>query len=435
MKPSLFLAALLGAAALPASLTAQAPKKLAVLTFNQSQVSNGFNDLFGRSDVNVGRSLANLIARRLAEGGGWTIVEVQATAPFDTDPGAAAAAGRSVGADAVLAGTLLGYGTQSGTAGVSGPRIGGVRLGIGRRTTVAGVSLESRLIDVASGTMLAMIPATQSANHSGLALFARVPGLISSDGIIDMTKDDFAHSLIGEATNAAVGMIVTGVNDARGRIGAMGAAAPAAPRTPAAPMVAMSAGVPSGAIAMPSGPFAWAPYQFKGTEHFRYQVTQTDDGQTKNGFYQLEFSPAGAGQVRMRVQGQLGDESSSNTVTMPVAQPGQPVQMGMGMGQLMAMGPIGIMLFNPTSWIMLGGRQLTIGDEWSQSSGGESMSIKVDRGCEHAGQGGVLVVTRANGAVVQESCLSPNVALPLRTLIQGEHDGSRIEMMLTEYRP
>ena len=440
MRRSLILAALAGAAI---TLPAVAQKKIAVLTFDQRQVQNGFNDTFGRTDVNLGRSLANLIGRRVGDAGGFTIVEVSTIVPYEADPSVAAAAGRSVGADAVIAGSILGFGSQSGTAGVSGPSVGGVRLGIGRRTTVAVVSMEARLIDVASGQMLALIPASQTANRSGLALFARVPGLISADGIIDMTKDEFQRSLLGEATNAAVAQLVTGVSGQTSRIGTMGApSAPAAPsasastpmRANAAPAVAMSAGVPTGAVAIPSGPFAWAPYQFRGSEHFRYEVRQTEDNETKNGFYSLDFTPAGTGNVRMAVRGQLGDDETSNTVTLPVAQPGQPVQMGMGMGQLMAMGPLGIMLFNPTSWIMLGGRQLTIGDEWSNRSGGESMSVKVERGCEHAGQGGVLVVTKVNNNVASESCLSPNVALPLRILMQSE-GGNRMEMMLTEYRP
>src|SRR5205085_1806461 len=124
MKPSILLAALLGAG-LASPVVAQT-KKVAVLTFDQRQVSSGFNDTFGRSDVNVGRSLANLVARRLADAGGYEIVEVSAVVPFEASPSAAAAAARSVGADAVIAGSILGFGSTSGTAGVSGPSIGGV---------------------------------------------------------------------------------------------------------------------------------------------------------------------------------------------------------------------------------------------------------------------------------------------------------------------
>jgi hypothetical protein len=122
-----------------------------------------------------------------------------------------------------------------------------------------------------------------------------------------------------------------------------------------------------------------------------------------------------------------------NTVTIPVAQQGGMPGMQMGFQQFMAMGPIGLVLFNPGSWMFLYGHELTIGDEWSQRSGRESFSVKVERACQHGGQNGVLVITRENDQVRQESCLSPQVALPLRAMIVD--DDTRIELTLTEYRP
>jgi hypothetical protein len=158
-------------------------------------------------------------------------------------------------------------------------------------------------------------------------------------------------------------------------------------------------------------------------------VRRTEDGTPTAGFYQLDFQPAGENRVRMKAQGQVGDESFSNTVTMGVGAQG----MQMGMGQMMALGPIGILLFNPTAWIMFNGRELTVGDEWSYSSGGDQLSIKVQQQCAHAGQNGLLVVMQSNGETHQETCLAPEVALPLRMLMQDGND--RTEMTLVEYRP
>lgn len=423
-------------AALLASPAAAQTKKIAVLTFDQRQAEAGFQETFGQANVNVGRSLANLVARRIAEAGGFEIVEIQGVVPFEANPQQAAELARASGADAVVAGSILGFGTSSGTAGVSGPRVGGVRLGVGRRTTVAGVSLEARLIDVRSGTLLSMIPASATANRSGLALFVRAPGLIGNDGIIDMTRQEWQNSLLGEATNTAVATLITAVTGARDQIGTIQAPAPmAAAPAGAAPMAMPPVTGPAGPVVPYTGqPFAWVPYQFRGTEQFRYTVTRTESGSpVQNGFYALNLTPASPGNVRMQVQGQLGEDSFSNTVTIPVAEGGGMQGMGMGFSQLMAMGPIGMLLFNPTSWMFMYGRQLTVGDEWSQSSGGESFSVKVDRTCEHAGQGGALIVTRVNGVVKTESCVSPAVALPLRVLLVDDSD--RTEMVLTEFRP
>jgi curli biogenesis system outer membrane secretion channel CsgG len=426
-------AAALGASPLAREVAAQQqPKKVLVIDFDQQQVQGGLREIFGRENVNVGRSLARLVAARLAQNG-LQIVEASGAIPFTIDPAAATAAGRAAGADAVVAGTVLVYGSGSGTAGVGGPRIGGIRLNVGRRTTIAVVGLEARLIDVASGTLLGVVPASAQGSRSGLAITVSVPNIVDASGLIDMTRDDFRSTLIGQFTEESVGQLVTGVAEMRGRIGAVSVA----PVVAAAPVAAapMAAAMPSGPVVYPSGPFAWAPYRFRGAEHFRYQVQQREDGQNTEGFYQLDLQPAGAGQARMTVQGQVGTSSFQTSVTMPVGEGGiSGPQMMMTFMPLASSGPLFIALFNPAAWIMFGGRQLAIGDGWQNSQGGESMSVRVESQCTYGGQGGLLVVFRENDQVRQESCISPNVALPLRALLV-EHNGDRVEMILTEYRP
>jgi curli biogenesis system outer membrane secretion channel CsgG len=433
---SAFRTAILAAAAagLAATATAQTPtKKIAVLTFDQRQVQNNLNEVFGSSNVALGRSLANLVAQQLGQAGGWEVVQISSSLPFDLDPTAAANAGRSVGADAVLTGSILGYGSGSSTAGVSGPSVAGVRLGVGRRTTTAAVIIEGRLIDVASSTLLGMVPAQASASRSGTSITVSVPNLISGNGEIDMSRQDFRQTLVGEVTYQAVGTLVRDLGNERARVGAVQAAPPP---VAAAPMAAPVVAGPVVAVA-PGAPFAWSPYAFRGTEHFKYDVVQTEGRDRATGFYQLDLQPgANPGQVRMRVQGKVGDDEYLNTVTVPVAQQGaQAGTMGMTMGyqQFMALGPIGITLFNPGTWMFLYGHELTVGDEWSQRSGGDSFSVKVETTCSHGGQSGLLVIMRENNVVKQESCVAPGIALPLRVLIVDDDD--RMEMTLTEYRP
>lgn len=417
------------------SLAAQgAPKKILVLDFDQTQVQSGLREIFGRDNVNVGRSIARFLAARLAEAPGVEVVRTSGSLPFTMDPSAAAAAGRSNGADAVVAGSLVVYGSASGTAGVGGPRIGGVRLNVGRRTTVVAVSLETRVIDVASGQMLGVVPGNAQGSRSGLAIGVEVPNLIDASGFIDMTRDDFRRTAIGQFTDSAIAQLVIGIGEMRSRIGSIAAAPPAAPATaaPAAPMAAAPAG-PVGPVVYPSGPFMYAPFQFRGTEHFRYTVTQTENGRTNSGFYQFDLTPAGPGQVRMSVQGQLGTDQWSSSVTLQVGQAMGPQSMMM-FAPLMSMGPLAMTLFNPTSWMLFQGHQLSVGDGWSSSSGGESMSIRVEQQCAYGGQGGLLVVMRENNRVASESCVSPTVALPLRSFYSSD-DGDRVELVLTEFRP
>jgi curli biogenesis system outer membrane secretion channel CsgG len=428
------MAAALSAAPLVREVAAQQqPKKVLVIDFDQQQVQGGLREIFGRENVNVGRSLARLVAARLAQSG-LQIVEATGAIPFTIDPAAATAAGRAAGADAVVAGTVLVYGSGSGTAGVGGPRIGGFRLNVGRRTTIAVVGLEARLIDVASGTLLGVVPANAQGSRSGLAITVSVPNIVDAAGFIDMTREDFRRTLIGQFTEESVGQLVTGVSEMRGRIGAV-TVAPIVAAAPVAAAVPIVAALPSGPVVYPSGPFAWAPYRFRGAEHFRYQVQQREDGQNTEGFYQLDLQPAGAGQARMTVQGQVGTSSFQTSLTMPVGEGGiSAPQMMMTFMPLASSGPLFVALFNPAAWIMFGGRQLAIGDGWQNSQGRESMSVRVESQCTYGGQGGLLVVFRENDQVRQESCISPNVALPLRALLV-ERNGDRVEMFLTEYRP
>lgn len=432
--------AALAAALLAVSLRAQtAPKKILVLDFDQTQVQANFRDIFGQPNVTVGRSIAQFLASRLGGSTGLQAVQTTGSMPFTMDPSAAAAAGRANHADAVIAGSIIVYGSASGTAGVGvGPRIGGLRLNVGRRTTIVAVQLEVRVIDVASGQLIGVLPANAQGSRSGLAVGVEVGRLIDASGFIDMTRDEFRHTAIGEFTDSTVSQLAVGVTGMADRIGNMAPPPPpvaaAAPTAPAAPVAPAAPAAPSGPVVYPSGPFAYAPWQFRGTEHFRYTVSASErNGQPQSGFYTLDLTPAGGGAIRMNVVGQLGTDSWSNTVTI---QPQQAQGAGafMTFAPLMSMGPLGATLFSPASMMMFQGHQLTMGDGWSSSSRGETMSVRVEARCAYGGQGGLNLVTRHNDRVVMETCVAPDVALPLRSLVQGD-DGERFELILTEYHP
>ncbi len=434
-------AAVFAAAAFAVPARAQTPsKKVLVLDFDQTRVQANFHDIFGTANVNVGRSIAQFLANRLGAQVGLEAVQSTGSMPFTMDPSAAAAAGRASHADAVIAGSIIIYGSASGTAGVGvGPRLGGMRLNVGRRTTIVAVQLEARVIDVASGQLLGVLPASAQGSRSGLAIGVEVGRLIDASGFIDMTRDEFRHTAIGEFTDSTVSQLSVGLEGMRDRIGNVAppvtpVAAPAAMAPPAGPPVAAGPPGPVGPVVYPSGPFAYAPWQFKGTEHFHYTVSAVEsNGQPQSGFYTLDLAPVGGGAVRMNVAGQLGTDSWSNTVTI---QPNQAQGPGafMTFAPLMGMGPLGATLFSPASVMMFQGHQLTMGDGWSNSSRGQTMSMKVEAQCSYGGQGGLNLVTRHNDQVVMETCVAPDVALPLRSLVQGDH-GERFELVLTEYHP
>jgi len=76
---------------------------------------------------------------------------------------------------------------------------------------------------------------------------------------------------------------------------------------------------------------------------------------------------------------------------------------------------------------------VSVGDGWSSSQGGETMEVRVESECQAAGQGGMLLVFRENGVVRTQSCLAPDIALPITTSMSD--DDMVLELTLVEYRP
>ena len=378
-------------------------KRVVVLSFEQRNVLSSIEEVFG-GQADIGEKVADLVRSRLRERG------------VDVAEDDAEVHGRVNGA-------IMVFGRAEGGGEVAGVSVRGVRVGLGRRREKAFVVLEARLLDAGSGQVVTVVTGRGESDRSGTDLFARTRQIDLAS--IDLTSEEFTETSIGEATHQAVDQLAREIAGATGRLGA---APPPAP-VPTTPPPAAAAAAPAPVSGGPIGPFAWAPYQFRGTEHFRYDVVQTEDGDTDRGFYQLDLEPAGADQVRMRVSGQLGDDSYSSTVTTGTGTQG----MMMGYPQFMTMGPVGLMLFNPMSWMAIQGRQLTMGDGWSSSSGGETVEVRVESQCQAAGHGGMLLVFRENGVVRTQSCLAPDIALPIITSMHS--DDTVIELTLVEYRP
>jgi hypothetical protein len=176
-----------------------------------------------------------------------------------------------------------------------------------------------------------------------------------------------------------------------------------------------------------TGPFTWGMYSFKGTEHFRYNVQQRDGNEKKNGSYTFDAKPAGNGNTRLSVAGNMGSDSYSSTVTVGPNE-------GIPMMSLIGLGPVGLALFNPVWMLLLGGHQWELGSGWQSTQNGESSSFKVEEKCQQAGVNGLKGVWRQNQKVAMDMCVSPNVALPLALTFNND-DGSMTAMQLVEFRP
>jgi len=533
----LVLAGLLGAG----TLVAQAPAKrrVAVLDFDYATVHQYVYDLFG-SDQDIGKGIADMLVTNLVRNGAYSVIErkqldrVLQEQNFQqsgrADPSSAVQLAKILGVDAIIIGSITQFGRDDKKLGVGGigARIGGIGLGgLGKKSAKAVVQIDARIVSTTTAEILGVATGHGESKRSSVSM---VGGLaIGGTGVaggLDMGSSNFANTIIGEATRAAVdsltGEIVgsstripenvvqiqalvadvsggevtinvgTGAgvrvggeysvirpgreirDPATGRVlrrvttpvgklkitqadegsasgtlsggparvgdcvgscpantGGGGGAAPAVE-----PLNQANAPAPpSGGGSLPAlyskpvtGPFTWGMYGFKGTEHFRYNVQQRDGDENKTGTYTFDARPAGNGRFTLSVAGSLGSDSYSSTVTLGPNE-------GVPMMQLIALGPVGLALFNPVWMMLLGGHEWEIGNGWQQTQNGKTTSFKVESQCQQAGVSGARGVWRENQNILMDMCVSPNVGLPLAVTFNGDDGSSSTAMQLAEFRP
>jgi hypothetical protein len=177
---------------------------------------------------------------------------------------------------------------------------------------------------------------------------------------------------------------------------------------------------------------SWEPYKFIGTEHFRYEMSVTENGDTQTGWYTLDLEPAGGDQLLIKLEASMGESRSAFSTTAPAD------AVYMQLMTQMAMSPAGApmmaTLLAPWWGMYFAGRDWTLGAGWSFNDGTNEMSFKVEALCEHAGVEGKSVVWREGGEVRAESCIAPQVALPLFVSFRDDR-GSLYQARLEEYRP
>lgn len=535
----LVLAALLGAG----TLAAQSPAKrrVAVLDFDYATVHQYVYDLFG-SDQDIGKGIADMLVTNLVRNGTYSVIErkqldrVLQEQNFQqsgrADPSSAVQLARILGVDAIIIGSITQFGRDDKKLGVGGigAHIGGIGLGgFGKKSAKAVVQIDARIVSTTTAEILGVSTGHGESKRSSVSMVGGLAiGGTGVGGALDMGSTNFANTIIGEATRAAVdslttelvtsasritenvvaiqalvadvsggevtinvgtgaGVKVGGVYDvmrpgreirdpATGRVlrrvttavgklkiteadegsatgtlsgggparvgdcvgscpantGGGGGAAPPAVE----PLNQSNAPAPpSGGGALPalytkpvSGPFTWGMYGFKGTEHFRYNVQQRDGNENKTGSYTFDARPAGGGRFTLSVAGNLGSDSYSSTVTLGPNE-------GVPMMQLIALGPVGLALFNPVWMLLLGGHQWEIGNGWQQTQNGKTTSFKVESACSQAGVSGARGVWREDQQVLMDMCVSPNVGLPLAVTFNGDDGSSSTAMQLVEFRP
>jgi curli biogenesis system outer membrane secretion channel CsgG len=172
----------------------------------------------------IGKGVADLIVDGLVEDGSFRVIErkrldaILAEQNFSNsdraDPSAASVAkiGKALGVKYLLVGSITKFGTEKKGMGVG---IGSV----GTQKGKANVAVTVRMIDSSTGEIMASAKGDGVSSRSGLMLGGGGAGSGGGGaGGFSMTSSDYRDTILGEATEMAVKMVVEKLVAAKGRL-------------------------------------------------------------------------------------------------------------------------------------------------------------------------------------------------------------------------
>lgn len=192
--------------------------------------------------------------------------------------------------------------------------------------------------------------------------------------------------------------------------------------------LALTAGLLTTIGSAAAGQTPWKLFQFSGTETFEYDITRDGPDGSQTGTYRMALQSAG-GSPTASIEASLGDGSCSTTMPMTSPQAILP-QMMM---QCMMVAPVAMAMFAPT-WGMFVGQNWTVGTSMQMNQGGNAFSFEITETCAHAEQEGVLARIRTEDVQI-DSCVNPDLPLPLSVRMVNEANHETIEVTLTRYVP
>ena len=202
-----------------AAAPAQQKKRVAIMNFDYATVQSEVASIFG-TNQDVGKGIADLLVDKLVSDGTYSVIErkaldkILAEQNFSNsdraDPSSAAKIGKVLGVDAIIIGSITQFGRDDKSTAVGGGALGGVtgRFGIGgikKSKATAAVAVTARMINTSTAEILASVTGRGESTRSGTGLIGAggsSAGL--GGGGLDMKSSNFANTILGEATSAAV---------------------------------------------------------------------------------------------------------------------------------------------------------------------------------------------------------------------------------------
>jgi curli biogenesis system outer membrane secretion channel CsgG len=209
-------------------LVAQAPvrHRVAVLDFGYATVMTTSQAIFG-TNVDIGKGIADMLIDKLLADGTYRVIERNALDKVlheqdfsnsnRADPNTAAKIGHVLGVDAVITGDITQFGRDDENKNYGGAVVGawthGAFGGVNKHEAKAVVAITVRMVDATSGEILASVTGKGESTRSGTSMLGGgYGGGSGAAGGASMTSSNFAQTIIGEATTAAVAQVATGLS-------------------------------------------------------------------------------------------------------------------------------------------------------------------------------------------------------------------------------
>ncbi len=176
----------------------------------------------------------------------------------------------------------------------------------------------------------------------------------------------------------------------------------------------------------------WKPYNFKGTEYFKYEVKNISDKKTESGFNIIKIQKENEGYI-VYLKGKIGDNESELKIKVD----SKDQISGAIMGQAMmnpALAPLGVALFSPL-WtfyfsMFMFGFSWEVGSKWKKGD----TEIEIPGYETYAGIKGKKLVIKDKGVEVNVIVFNNDVALPLYLKMVNKKEGGLYEFKLVEYK-
>jgi curli biogenesis system outer membrane secretion channel CsgG len=186
---------------LTATAWAQQKKRVAVLNFDYSTVSNSVTSIFG-SNVDVGKGIADLLVEELVKGGVYSVIErkeldkILAEQNFSNsdraDQASAAKLARVLGVDSIIIGSITQFGRDDTSTKSNIPGLGRIGIGgVSKREAKAAVAITARIVSTDTAEILAVATGKGASVKSGTSLIGS-----SSGSAVDMTSSNFAGTIL-----------------------------------------------------------------------------------------------------------------------------------------------------------------------------------------------------------------------------------------------